>query len=282
MDNKKVISVIFILFLCIQRVYAYNANTCKSLYDDQKFTQASRCYYNIVQTNNNDIQSRFYYAASLFYSRQYSLAYNQYKYIADKYPNSNIGRYSRSEAEKVRQKMIAVQKAKSNDTGNYLTSLDKATKWYKMPIKVWIQPSAYRNYSINAFYEWQRKTQNMVSFQFVTNEKQGQIKVYFVDKVNGSVSEENIGLTTLKYIGDMNTSATIQILQRTDSNKMRSYAQIYPVVLHEIGHALGMHGHSSSSNDILYPNNYTNDVHLSNRDANTIKEIYKKKSFFQF
>ena len=153
MYNNRILLTILVLFLGIQNALAYNANACKTLYNDQKFTQASRCYYNIVQTNNNDIQSRFYYAASLFYSRQYSLAYTQYRYIADKYPNSNIGRYSRAEAEKVRQKMLAVQKAKLNDTGNYLTNLDKATKWYKMPIKVWIQPSAYRNYSINAFYE---------------------------------------------------------------------------------------------------------------------------------
>ncbi len=282
MDMKKVVYTILAVIFLTQSVSAYNANICKSLYNDQKFNQSSRCYYNLVQANGNDVQSRFYYAASLFYDRQYNLAYNQYKYIADKYPNSNVGRYSRTEAEKVRQKMIYVQKAKANDTGNYLTNLDKATKWYKMPVKVWIQPSAYRNYSINAFYEWQRKTQNTVSFQFVTNEKQGQIKVYFVDTVNGAVSEDNIGLTNLKYIGDMNTQATIQILQRTDSNKMRSYAQIYPVVLHEIGHALGMHGHSTSNNDILYPNNYTNDVHLSNRDINTIKAIYKKKSFLQY
>ena len=144
-----------------------------------------------------------------------------------------------------------------------------------MPIKVFIQQSPYRQTALKAFQEWQYKSNGKIKFTLAKTEKEAQIKVYFVDKITNPIYHNNLGTTNLKFIKNMNTSAEIEILQRTDSNQMRSHKQIYPVVLHEIGHALGISGHSKSNNDIMYENDYTNDIHLSNRDINTLKEIYK-------
>ena len=271
---------IFITFLALLQfltsAQSVSADTCKDYFNDQRFKASIPCYAKKLRANPNDVQSRFWYAAALYYDRQYNASYQQYSYIAKKYPNTQIGKYSKAEAQKVQQKMSSVTTARQNDRGNYVSELDNCTYWAEQKIRVFIQQSPYKPYAQKALNEWQQKTGGTVAFQYVPVEQRGQIKIYFVDKILNAPSSY-LGLTNLKYAGDKNKSATIQILQRTDSNKMRSYAQVYPVVLHEVGHALGLSGHSKNNNDIMYENNNTNDVHLSNRDINTIKAIYAKR-----
>ena len=274
---KKIIFLILSLIIITKSVSAADFKTCKLLYDDQKYKNATSCFYQRINSNPNDIQSRFYYAASLYFDRQYNLSYAQYNYIAQKYPNSQIGRYSKAEAAKVYRRVAAIKKAREHDTGDYTQNLNSRSKWYKMPVRIWVEDSPYKDTALKAFYEWQTESSNLVNFSIVSNPNLAQIRVRFVDQINDPVSDHNIGLTKLRYIGNMNMSADIQILQRTDSNRMRTNAQIYPVVLHEAGHALGISGHSSRNNDIMYENNFTNDTHLSDRDINTLRAIYKKK-----
>lgn len=273
--NIKIFFLITTILLKLNIAFASNFESCEIYYNDQKYNTASKCFSELLNHDNDNIQVRFYYAASLFFDNQYELSYQQYSYLAQKYPNTQIGEYSKTEAQKVLKKIQHVKKSKENDFGNYLKDLDNKTKWYFMPIKVYIQPSPYTQTAIKAFQEWQYKSNNKIKFSYINKENGAQIKVYFVDKITNPISQDNLGVTNLKYIGNMNTSAYIEILKLTDSKQMRSNRQIYPVILHEIGHALGLSGHSKNNNDIMYENNYINDYHLSNRDINTLKAIYK-------
>ena len=55
------------------------------------------------------------------------------------------------------------------------------------------------------------------------------------------------------------------------------YRMLENVVIHELGHALGLFGHSPVRSDIMYP---VTDEHsrLSQRDINTLKRIYSQKA----
>ena len=127
MKKNLFITVLF-LFLITSVVSAADFNTCQKLYNDNKFKDASTCFFYRVQADNNDVQSRFYYAASLYFDRQLYMAYNQYQYIADNYPNTEIGNYSKQEAAKVKQRIEHIRVSKANDTGimlqNYLIHLN--------------------------------------------------------------------------------------------------------------------------------------------------------------
>lgn len=277
--KKQVITVLLVFFTAMRAIPALceDFNTCKTLYNGRKYNDASKCFYHRINLNSNDVQSRFWYAASLYYDRQLHLSYAQYAYIAQKYPNSNIGKYSKNEAQKVKKRIDYIEKAKSNDSGNYTKDLSHLSKWHQMPIRVWIQPSQYTGTAQKAFNEWQTKSAGTVRFNYVTNPNSAKIKVSFVDKLHTPEADKNIGYTTLRYIGNRNIYADVKILQKTVTNQQKSGAEVYPVILHEIGHALGLSGHSKSSNDIMYANDFTNDVHLSNRDINTLKAIYSLK-----
>ena len=146
-----------------------------------------------------------------------------------------------------------------------------------MPIRVWIQPgSKYTETVVKAFNEWQYVTKNKIRFISTKSESQGQILVYFKEKLN-TASSDAVGYTNYAgcngrfFIG----KARIYLQTRT-RGRIVSQKNMYGVALHEIGHALGIMGHSKNNNDIMFPTTNIIGIHTSRRDVNTIMHIYSK------
>ena len=93
-----------------------------------------------------------------------------------------------------------------------------------------------------------------------------------------------MGYTTPKTTGRKLQKMTITIYDKNPRGEYFSDKEIYNTVLHELGHALGIMGHSYSSSDLMYQqtqNNrsifalYREDFHyLSGNDVNTLKLLY--------
>lgn len=169
--------------------------------------------------------------------------------------------------------------------GTYLTAatVHGVTRWTadKMPLKVFIADgSAVRGYKEpflgilkDAFRQWQDRSDRTVSFTFVTDAKESDIECYwsddkaklynpsegghtmFIDRPTGRVHAE-IVLLTSKGLKD----------EDNDSIMFRA--------LHEIGHAIGITGHSSNTADVMYMGE-TDRVHaLTDADVATLKALY--------
>ena len=67
------------------------------------------------------------------------------------------------------------------------------------------------------------------------------------------------------------------MLRHDPMNRKYTKDELYSIILHEIGHAIGLSGHSKSKGDIMFFSTATylnGEGIISNRDKNTVKKIY--------
>lgn len=167
-------------------------------------------------------------------------------------------------------------------------------RWDKRPIKVYIPTDSNQSALMrSAFQEWQNGTYSAVWFSFLGENKKNEadITVYFVEKdtkcgnisaigcthsytdVNGFYKHNDIYIASKsvqQLVGDDGTVAT-----RT---QLISKPQLYRVMLHEIGHAIGIHQHSINPNSIMYRYSL-NDVNipqkLTSEDLTFVYRVYR-------
>lgn len=90
-----------------------------------------------------------------------------------------------------------------------------------------------------------------------------------------------LGLTNLYYSDDDNsiTMAKVTILYKYQNQKEYvSGNKMYNVILHELGHAMGISGHSDKPEDIMFPLLNNSDGILSQRDRVTMKMLYSNNA----
>ena len=167
-------------------------------------------------------------------------------------------------------------------------------RWNVRPIKVYVSGSPYYvNMMKSAFSQWQKRTTSAVWFTFLSEPKKNEadISVYFVEKNTHCGNVSAIGCTHYRvnnegfythndiYIafkavyqlkGDDGTVATKTVPIPND--------QIYRVMLHEIGHAVGINTHSKDPNSIMYKYSL-NDVNipqaLTGEDLKFVYNVYR-------
>ena len=183
---------------------------------------------------------------------------------------------------------------------NYIEQvpLDKGImRWdvSKFPLKIAIintsqseMPSYYNNEILKAFAQWQATT-NFITFATTNSAKEANIIVKISDPPGNLCSEKNckyvVGYTTPTYKDSTLYNMTIILYSKDPFGNFFSDKELYNTILHEIGHALGIMGHSYSSEDLMYMATDNNSnfyapyrssfQYLSSKDINTIKLLYK-------
>lgn len=151
---------------------------------------------------------------------------------------------------------------------NYLNELERVGPFPFKKIKVWIEPSPYKDTVYQAIGEWKIAANNCISFYEANTPGTAHIRIYFVDSLPGTA----VGITKYQY-----GYREIFVLKTYKDSKVKLSAKsIYPVILHEFGHALGLMGHSSDRNDVMFPNTDIVGIHTSYRDFNSIQALYCK------
>ncbi len=245
----------------------------------------------ILRPDNTDY--RFYFVKSLSELKPtYEVQKIMYKFATNKkddgatiLANEKIAEWKRNIHENIGNNYIEQTPSDSH-----------IIRWNKnsFPLKVYIDtmnsvPDYYKSAISRALNQWD-KSVDFVAFTLAEKQSDAQISILFapipenVCDNDSKICKFVVGYTTPKTTGRKLQKMTITIYDKNPRGEYFSDKEIYNTVLHELGHALGIMGHSYSSSDLMYQqtqNNhsifalYREDFHyLSGNDVNTLKLLY--------
>lgn len=176
----------------------------------------------------------------------------------------------------------------SNKVGNYLGDVtgNGIFRWpdSKIPITVYIKDGegvpGYRvdfDESIrDAFDQWEIKTRGLIKFKLVQEPGKALMKVSWTNDLHSAPLKAEMGHAKLFSDGEGTSKADIELLT-VDPFKEGPVGKrlMRNVCLHEVGHALGLQGHSPYKSDIMYPQLAIQDG-ISYRDLSTLSALYSK------
>ena len=123
---------------------------------------------------------------------------------------------------------------------------------------------------MSAYQSWQRASENLVSFVFVENPNDANMKCYFKNTDN----KKSIGVHAFSVNGNTITGSTIIFNKTDEKNHSLDSKQLYSSALQEIGHSLGLTGKSPSIYDVMYPIGTKFNTEITTRDLKTLGLVY--------
>ncbi len=143
-------------------------------------------------------------------------------------------------------------------------------------------PNEYMDAVKTAFVNWQTVTNGELYFKEVASAKDAKISVVFKDSamVVGK-QDKNVSATAVPSMkGDTLYKVDISIKDKNARNQKYTKEQLLTLAQHQIGHALGLWGHSADERDIMYYDGdylteHTFKKGISQKDVNTLLLIYR-------
>lgn len=163
------------------------------------------------------------------------------------------------------------------DLRTYYSDVDIPAVWINPKnIKVYITPDELKGYIFTrSFKTWDDALGSDLNFKYVKTPNEADIIIKYVDKL----SDNQAGVTKTSHIKIQGkiylAKAEISISKHSPIGFKFTDAQLNKTTLHEIGHAIGILGHSDNINDIMYPTTASPRLStVSKKDIETVRKIY--------
>lgn len=129
----------------------------------------------------------------------------------------------------------------------------------------------------DALTEWQHALDNRLIFIFLNDPSQADVVVNWWNTATPEVEKGASGLNSYQTWGKYLAKNDVFISLHSRTGEAWDSNVLYATALHELGHMIGIREHSNNPADIMYPST-TQQIHLSQRDINTMKMIYAAKA----
>lgn len=262
----------------------------QNAYKHQKYEEAANFFKTSYLLNPQDNLTAYYWASSI------SKLQLIYPYQKDLYKISQLDNDSAADmlATTILQsfKVNLMMKVGSNYIESALFN-DEVLHWNisSMPLKYYIDtttstPKYFIDTVNESFNSWENKSNRLVRFQQVQDPNEANIILAFKNIDNslmakGDKSEYNVGEANPTIKDDRLEQMNIQIVTQNNLKQYFTKNEVATVVKHEIGHALGLWGHSKNINDIMYYSASddfgflgTSAKDISPDDVNTLRLLY--------
>lgn len=286
------ITIIFGVVFKLMPAYFYWQG--QNLYKKQDYIKAQAYFKKSYNFNKHNKEYRYYYVKTLIHLKPTLSVQKELFEIASSTQKDSAQQAAERKVNEWKNKIL------SYIGDNYIEQvpLDKGIiRWdqEKFPLKVSIAnfseinlPPYYNTEILKAFGQWQTAT-DFIKFVLVDSTQNANIIVKISQPPDNLCSEQNckyvVGYTTPNYKDSTLHNMTIVLYAKDPFGNFFSDKELYNTILHEIGHALGIMGHSYSSEDLMYmatedENNFyapyrSSFQYLSSKDINTIKLLYK-------
>ncbi len=168
-------------------------------------------------------------------------------------------------------------------TPNYISSLDGLYHWASLPVKMYFDtPSDWTNYfpsdlGANAALSWNIPGA-AAFFSVVQRAADATVVCAFVYDPLPEWGSTAQAITYYAYYTDTKTlvpgKVSVTCAIRDRRGRVLGQEQMQAVIAHELGHALGIGGHSPNTDDLMYPQLQAGLFTPQERDLNTVKSAY--------
>ena len=286
-----IISIAFVAYSINSLTPSIYARLGKDAYAQKNYGKASKLLGTALKFNHDNRDTRYYYIQSLI-NLPPTLAVQKaiFELSQENLPDS---------ADLIADQQVSKwrNEISLNSGENYIEQVpfnDKILRWdvKKFPLNVKIEndadskaPEYYQTQIQKAFLQWQAST-DFIQFKF--DESTPDILVKIVPAGKNKCDQESckyvVAYTTPGLSGDLLKRMTITFYDSNNLGQPFGKREIYNTALHEIGHSLGIMGHSYNKGDLMYMENQENEVYDSVRsdfqsispiDLNTLALLYK-------
>lgn len=298
MNKDKIITILVCTFFILFAVFLKATPVCfyyqgKSALDKKDYIKAHKCLKNAYNFDKKNKDYRYYYVQSLLRLSPTVTVQKEMFNIASSDDKDSAQTVAEAKIAEWRNNIL------SNIGNNYIEQApsDKGiVRWSieKFPLKIALVnqsnveiPEYYNNEVYRAFSQWEVSSQ-ILKFSSTNNANDADILVKFEnlpnDVCDGNGCKYVVGFTTPSIKNNILKKMTITLYTKDPNGNYFSDKELYNTILHEAGHALGIMGHSYSSDDLMYMategNNFytpyrSSFQYLSSQDINTIKLLYK-------
>lgn len=287
-------SIVFVaIILLFGNLSGISCKIGKNLLEHKQYEKALPYFELAIMLDKDDLDAYYYYAQAL---NELPMSYDVQKKLFELSQNSKSGAAaSLASHEIAKYKYFILTQAGPN----YIQQTpyqDKVLRWdpKTFPLKVYIQPKQelpkyYFSAVQQAFISWSKATNGYLKFEFINTEQNADIDFRFINKDNSQCKDQNckyvLAYATPTVTGNKLKKFDIKFSTTDNYNQLFKQKDIYLASMHEIGHALGIMGHSFNEDNLMYPSNVEeNPLHskfrsrgITLQDINTIRLLYAIK-----